>query len=176
MRLTDIVILLVLMGVLLIACGTTPTGIPEVDQVIDAALEGDPENLMPLIAFTSTQCTHADGLGGPPKCRNGESEGSPVEVLPFLGTEGHFTRKEEMASWPGLEASRLHAVYRVSDQAYSEPNYPAGEYAVVLLGKDGVSNVTLQVRAGNIVRVDWGPETPPAIPAEVVGEFLYGPE
>jgi len=42
----------------------------------------------------------------------------------------------------------------VSESAYSDENYPAGEYALVFLGKPEVPTpVTLQVRQGRIVRI-----------------------
>jgi hypothetical protein len=87
-----------------------------------------------------------------------------VEVLPFLGAEGHFIRRADINRLDGLDAAALFAVYEVSESAYSDENYPAGEYALVFLGKPEVPTpVTLQVRQGRIVRIDYGFAHPPEI-------------
>ena len=72
---------------------STRTGIADIDAVLAAVESGDPQQLRDLIRFTTVACTKADGLGGPPKCQSDEAEGMLVEVLPFLGPEGHFLRK-----------------------------------------------------------------------------------
>jgi hypothetical protein len=134
----------------------TRTGIEEIDRIIDIIILGNLDRLREAIAFTETSCTHMDGLGGPPKCREGEEEGTPVEVLPFLGPEGNFLRKDEVQDWPGIEVNGLYAVYRVSEEVYSDENYPAGEYGIAFVaGDDYVYGVVLQVSDGAIVRVDY---------------------
>jgi hypothetical protein len=84
---------------------TTRTGIAEVDNILEVVASGDVEELRSLNQLTSTKCTQREGLGGPPKCRDGEAEGTPVEVLPFLGPEGSYLRKEEIGNRPGFEAA-----------------------------------------------------------------------
>lgn len=160
------------------ATSTPParTGIAELDVIIGTGLKGDTPGLLSLIAFTETRCTFAEGIGGPPKCLPGEKEGTLVEVLPFLGPEGHFFRKQDIQNWKGLDAPELYAVYQVSDRAYSEDNYPAGEYAIVFVRREGnATSVTLQVRQGRIVRIDDGYTYPPRIPQEDVVRYLVSP-
>lgn len=50
----------------------------------------------------------------------------------------------------------LLAVYRVSEQAYSDEAYPAGEYAIAFLTSNGATDLTLQVFDGQVVRFDYG--------------------
>lgn len=133
---------------------STRTGIPDVDAVLAAVESGDPQQLRDLIRFTTVACTTADGLGGPPKCQDGEAEGTLVEVLPFLGSEGHFLREGEAANFPGVNVIGLYAVYKVSDSAYSDEAYPTGEYAVMFKGGENLPDVVLQVRDG-VVRIDY---------------------
>jgi hypothetical protein len=107
-----------------------------------------------VIQFTEAKCTHAEGLGGPPKCREGEAEGTPMEVLPFLGSEGSYLRREEIGNWQGIDVSALYAVYEVSSDVLAEEYFPAGEYVLVLIGTENGFPVALRVIDGRIVRVD----------------------
>ena len=132
---------------------STRTGIEEIDHVLNAL--GDIQELRSLIQLTSTGCTKRDGLGGPPKCLPGEGEGTPVEVLPFLGPEGYFLRKDEIKDWQGFDTSGLLAIYEVSSNAYSDENYPAGHYAILFGGMENEPAVSLRVQDGRIVRVDY---------------------
>lgn len=134
---------------------TTRTGIEDVDNILATVASGDVEALRSLIQFTDTSCTRAEGLGGPPKCREGEVEGTPVEVLPIFGPEGHFFHKEEIERWTGVEATGLYAIYEVASEVVSEADYPAGKYAVMFLDKENEAVISLRVNSGRIVRVDY---------------------
>ncbi len=152
------------------------TGVIELDRIIGAALHGGTDELKSLMKFSQVECTLAEGLGGPPKCMEGEQAGTMVEVFPILDIEGHFLRKADLQSWDGLSVSALAAVYEVSDSAYSDENYPAGQYAIVFIGADENTSVTLQVDQGNIIRMDYEYEFPLSIPAENVVRYLIEPE
>src|SRR5574339_409121 len=58
---------------------TTRSGVAELDPVLDAAASGKVEMLRSRIQFTQAECTWREGLGGPPRCREGEEEGTVVE-------------------------------------------------------------------------------------------------
>ncbi|MCI0549841.1 MAG: hypothetical protein L0287_02685, partial [Anaerolineae bacterium] len=96
-----------------------------------------------------------NALGGPPPCNEGEAEGTLVEVLPILGSEGGHLRKEEIKDSFVLDVTDLYAVYRVSEKVFSDANYPKGDYGVILVGADNSSNVVLQIKEGGIVRIDF---------------------
>lgn len=131
------------------------TGIDAVDRVIEAVLSKDAARVRSLLVFTSVGCTNADGLGGPPKCRAGEAEGTLVDVFPSLGAEGSHMRREDLDAWVPLNVNLVYAVYRVSAQAYTEPAFPAGEYAILFLGAEGHPAVIAQVTQDGIVRLDY---------------------
>ena len=131
---------------------TARTDVEEIDRVLDAI--GDTSKLRSLVQLTATRCTKQEGLGGPPKCLPGEGEGTPVEVLPFLGPEGYFLRNTEINDWQGVEPSGIYAVYEVSSDAYSDENYPAGKYAILFVGKEDRPATVLNIRDSRIVRVD----------------------
>jgi len=139
------------------------TGLDEVDQIIDIVLAKDINEFRQRIKFIISTCTNEMALGGPPQCREEESEGVLIEMLPFLGPEGHFMRRDELNECQGIDAVGLYAVYRVSDEAYSRKEYPAGEYGIVFRTKDPHSIVTLQVENGSILRIDSDFGTPPEI-------------
>lgn len=166
----------------LAACSASPaqsgiqTGMPELDSIVAAVMGGDAGDVRSFIEFTESQCTTAEGLGGPPKCTTGEAAGTAVEVLPILGPEGGFIRKTEIDTWQLPKAGALYAAYEVSDAAYSDPDYPAGDYALVFAGADDTqSSFTLQVRGGRILRVDYGPGPNPEIRVVDVARYLVEP-
>ena len=159
-----------------LAGGDEWTNIDEIDHVIRIALSGDTAALRSIVQFTQSKCTNAKGLGGPPKCVEGEIEGDAVEVLPFLGVEGFFIRKEDIGSWKGLDVSNVYAVYTVSELAYTDPDYPRGTHAIVLTGKGEDSAVTLQITNGQIARIDFMFGEPPVIREVDVESYLLSPQ
>ena len=182
---THLEIYIVITAVIFSACATpstqiynvpaNSTGVIELDKIIDIVLRGDTNELKSVIRLTQTNCTFADGLGGPPKCLGKEQEGAIVEVLPILDSEGHFLRKDELESWDGLEVSALFAVYEAAKPIYVDENYPSGKYAIVFIGKDKNTNITLRVDQGSIVRIDYGFGSPPAIREDEVVRYLIQP-
>lgn len=132
----------------------TRTGLTDIDPVLAAVASGDPEELRGLIQYTNAPCTWKDGLGGPPKCREGEAEGTVLEVLPYLGSEGTFIRKSEIANWPGIDAAALYAVLGVGEKARREEYYLPGEYVALFLQNDNRDGVALHITDGRVVRVD----------------------
>jgi hypothetical protein len=134
---------------------TTQTGITGIDQVLEAVANGDSQRLRSLIEFTDAVCTRQDGLGGPPKCREGEAEGTPVQVLSFLAGEGSFIRKEDIGAWPGIAASGIYAVYEVNAAVISsEQYYPVGKYVILFVSGENQPAVALRIGERGIVRVD----------------------
>jgi hypothetical protein len=133
----------------------TMTQIAEIDLVLYAVASGDPQQLRDLFEYSQIACQTVNALGGPPPCRAGEAEGTIVEVLPSLGPEGSYLRKDEVDNFPGLNVIGVYAVYQVSDTAYSEVNFPAGEYAIMYTAPDHVPGIVLQIRSGRIIRIDY---------------------
>lgn len=134
---------------------TTQTGIETIDQVLEAVASGDLQSLRALVEFTNAVCTQQDGLGGPPKCREGEAEGTPVEVLSFLGGEGSFIRRDEIDNWTGINVSGVYAVYEVNAAVLSaEQYYPVGRYVIVFVSGESQPAVALRIGERGIVRVD----------------------
>jgi hypothetical protein len=154
-------------------------GIEEIDNVLIAVASGDLQTLRSLVSFTTAKCTLLDGLGGPPQCLPGEAEETPVEVLPFLGSEGSFIRKDEIENWQGIEASGLYAIYRVSEDVKSEEYYPAGKIAIIFVPLENRPAASLRLGEGRIVRVDQifdtFPESLEAILQREASELILAP-
>jgi hypothetical protein len=119
---------------------------------MDAVLGGDIDALRELVRYTTTHCTTALGLGGPPKCEHDEMESTWVQVFPILGSEGGFVRRQSIDDVLRFEVKGLYAVYRVPENAYKEEYWPAGEYGIVFVQKDGLLLTVLSDRGG-IVRI-----------------------
>jgi hypothetical protein len=113
------------------------------------------QSLRALIEFTNAECTQQDGLGGPPKCRTGEAEGTPVEVLAFLGSEGSFLRKDEIDNWTGVQAAGVYAIYEVNAAVITaEQYYPTGRYVILFVSEENQLATALRIGESGIVRVD----------------------
>lgn len=132
----------------------TTTGIEIVDKVVAAVTSTDHKGLSDLIHYTNAKCTKAQGLGGPPKCLDNEADGTPVDVLPMLGSEGSFLRKTDVTPEFFQGQYQLLAVFKVKPDANPDPDYPAGVYGVLLLRTDQASYKTLRVDDQGIVRID----------------------
>ncbi len=134
----------------------TMTQIEEIDLILAAVASGDAQAVRNLFGFSTIACkTVVNALGGPPPCRAGEKEGAMVEVLPFLGPEGSYLRKDEVSNFPGLNVTGVYAIYQVSETAYSEENFPKGDYAIMLTAPENLPNIVLQIKNGQIVRIDY---------------------
>lgn len=134
----------------------TRTGILQIDQVIDVFLLGDAADQWELLTFIEVGCTYVDGYREPPPCREGEEEGTLVEVFPFLGTVGSHSRRDELEDWGGIEVIGLYAVFTPSENVFTDEYYPVGEYVVAFMGSSGRDVQIVHVNAeGQIVRIDW---------------------
>ena len=133
----------------------TMTQIEEIDLILAAIASSDVQAVRNLFGFTITACKTVNALGGPPACREGEAEGTSVDVLPFLGSEGSYLRKDEVNNFPGLTVTGVYAIYQVSETAYSEENFPKGDYGIMLTAQENIPNIVLQIKNGQIVRIDY---------------------
>ncbi len=133
-----------------------PTTIEEVDTILAAINSNDKQKLTDLFSYITIACkTIVNGLGGPPPCPEGKADGTLVEVLPVLSSEGYYLYKDEISNWPGLDVAGLYAVYQVSESAYSDENFPKGNYGMILVGEENDLNVVLQITDARIVRIDY---------------------
>ena len=153
---------------------STRTGIETVDRVLDAVGSSDPQALRDQVEFLTTPCTKQEGFGGPAKCREAEAEGTSVEGLAFISSEGGIIRKDEIENWTGVDAAGIYAVYEVNAAAgFSEQYYPSGKHVILLVRGESEPALALRIGESGIVRVDdvfdFSPE---ALRAKVEAEAL----
>ncbi|UCF28718.1 MAG: hypothetical protein JSW42_03260, partial [Chloroflexota bacterium] len=124
-----------------------------IKPVIEAFLFGSIMERTELVSYTTTACTKADGLGGPPKCEFGEAEGTLVEVLPILAGEGTYSRPDTVESALDFTVMDLFAVYRVPEDVLQAENSAAREYGVIFSREMNAvpMPVTVFVEDGRIV-------------------------
>lgn len=68
------------------------TGDPALDAIIEAVEERDIATLSGLVEYQEIGCTNALGMGGPPKCTDGQEHGDISRVFPHSACEGTWTR------------------------------------------------------------------------------------
>lgn len=128
-----------------------------IDSIIKAVLSNDPEQVRPLIQFQTIPCTTAEGLGGPPKCAEGQAEGTEVTGFPVLGGEGGFVDETTIdGTLNSLKTGGLFGVYIVPTDPPAEPYYPKGRYALVFSpAEEGPPPFTIRATDEGIVRIDY---------------------
>ena len=154
----------------------TRTGLESLDKVLEAILSNQVEDRRAFVTYTVVTCTTADGLGGPPKCQPGEAEGTLLEVLPILGSEGHHARRESIDQTLSFHVKGLYAVYLIPEDLWQDESFPAGEYGVVVVMADNPFPMTVHVKEGGIIRLDYHlGKTPAEVIQELEGELILPP-
>jgi hypothetical protein len=131
---------------------TTPrtTGVAELDSFLDLVESNDVAMIRDLIDLQTLPCTTALGLGGPPQCREGETEGTEVSVFAFSVCEPEWLREEQIT--PNLEQAFSYTFRRYA--AYEED----GNYVAVFEAEEepvvgAAVAVTVIMDSGRIVKI-----------------------
>ena len=148
-------------------------GLESLDKVLEAILSNRIEDRRAFVTYTVVGCTTADGLGGPPKCQAGEAEGTLLEVLPILGSEGHHARRESIDQALSFQVEGLYAIHLIPEDVWQDESFPAGEYGVVVVLVDNPFPMTVHVKEGGIIRLDYHlGKTPVEVIEETEGELI----
>ena len=149
------------------------TNIPEVDQALAVILSNSIAEKRSLIDYTTVGCTHQLGMGGPPKCDQGIAEGTAITYFPVLGPgEGQPVMPGNIDGTLDFIVTELVAVYRPPVDAFRSEDYPIGEYSLLFATEQDDLPVTVQLRNGRIVRLDFGPYPVEHILPKIKGEFI----
>jgi hypothetical protein len=141
---------------------------PEVDAVVAAVLSNDPAEIRPRMRFETLACAITQGPSTQPPCREGEPEGTQVNVLELGTCEGEFRRADELDGLVAMtEATALYGVY-----AGPASQGPDGDYVAVFTrptadGSGGAVAVTID--NGIIVYYKFGCTETPEQLVELLG-------
>ena len=141
------------------------SGDPTIDLVIEAVERQDVPALLELTELQSVACVASlEGLGGPPLCREGEEEGTIVEVFPAAYCEGVLDHFPGAVLGQFVSAARgLYAVTEGPDEERSVPYWPVGDTFIVFHTESaiGLNAGRLVLEDGRLVMASFGcPGTP----------------
>lgn len=147
------------------------TGIDIVDTIVRAVRDGEYRVLDGLVQYETIGCTNATGAGGPPKCGDGEAEGTPIKAVQAASCEYYYAREGELVfelvgyGSPQGDGGVVHGVYRIGVSSDLLVYWPDAKYAVVLnrIGPaDGLFVFTVFADEDGIVGVTSGCGESPA--------------
>jgi hypothetical protein len=154
------------------------TGIDEIDAVIDVILSEDINARLDIVRLTTAACTMETGLGGPPKCKGEEDDGTPIDIFPISYGEGIFIRPGSLREVFSFSIRGLFAVYKLPEEEFKAQYWPAGDYGIVFTSEDDGNPhiITVLVEDGRIVRLGFDYDWPPFERVrEKSDEFILSP-
>ena len=135
------------------------TGIAALDAAIATFLSNDVNARRELVQYTTTGCTTVDGLGGPPKCVEGQADGTPVTYFPVLGPgEGSPVLPVNIDQSIDVVVAELFAAVRLGQPVVVDEYYPAGTYGLIFRAAAGEGPSGIHARLdenGRMVRLDY---------------------
>jgi len=152
------------------------TGVEPVDRVLQIFLAQAFDQRMDLIRTLTTGCTTTEYFVGPPLCRAGQVEGTPVEVFPYrMYRASHFAASDELETLLEFPLEGLYAVYKIPEATFKETWWPAGEYSVVFASAEDDLGVEVVIEGGQVVRIEFWPLTPVEVLNGAEFEYLLAP-
>jgi hypothetical protein len=152
------------------------TSIEVVDAVIDAVLAGDQEVLGSMVRLTTAGCTTASGLGGPPKCRPDQADGTEVSFFPILGPgEGSPVPPEQVESLLDFQVQELYAVYELDQEIRAAADWPEGKYGLIFIPQAEGAQITLIVSDAGIVGMDSSSQAPDQLLEQRAERIILAP-
>lgn len=117
-----------------------PTSAPTFADLARIILQTARDNRLDLIEelarFSPVPCTTTvEGIGGPPECRAGEANGTPVDVMLGAACEGFYVREGELPFETFAlvvdDGPPVFGIYRVTSSNIVQ-GWPDAKYVVVL--------------------------------------------
>jgi len=158
--------------------GNVATGFPEVDYIVNTALQLKAIDLAGLTGYQRIPCVEeSEGAASPPVCRVTEDIGQDVEAYPVLQCELVWERPEVLTDIyrEALgDEPRLVTIYRPQDR----PLVLDADYVAVFDTNpgDATAGVALSIKDGRIVQVEYDCNNFAGLYAgEKVQEFVVAP-
>jgi hypothetical protein len=143
----------------------TRTGIEEVDAVIAALINADPEALVALLRYSAVACVpEHEGIGSRPVCADDEPPNTLVEVLPGSVCEGYYTRPAEAEAQVRALAEEWRQLYAVVLNPEPNPESPFERHTYnVIFATAAYDPFLLELGAGDggITRISYNCGIPP---------------
>jgi hypothetical protein len=154
----------------------TRTGVPVVDNTIEAFLAGDRAQRRELLELVSAECVEDDYGVGPPRCPEGTPTGTLLEVFPYqLYRESEFASGDELDGILDFQIKGLYAVQPLRD-GFDESWWPRGEYNIVFAsGENDNAIAVITDQGGNVVRIEFSELTPVELLYGYSGEYILAP-
>lgn len=134
------------------------TGNPQVDQVIDATLEGQIPTLERLVTLVPVRCvvpTQAGGPGQEPVCQKGQAEGTLIPAFAHDSCEAHY--ETDLAAAKATMAAFFRAPLGLQSVYPLTRTEEAGVYAILFVTTDKGEPRSIYVNgAGRIIGVQIG--------------------
>lgn len=151
------------------------SGDPALDAIIEAIAARDMAAIASLVTYQEIGCTHAEGLGGPPKCEAAHTEGEVLRVFPVAESHGYWT-DTAVQTLGGLahSARGLYLAATVEGDADLGGEWPEAD-AILQFHTDWFgqpSSARLHVSDGRIVAVWFG--AGPTDPANLTEAGIQG--
>ena len=145
------------------------TSDPLLDAIIRAVDERDVATLAGLVELQEVGCTFEQGVGGPPKCPEGASEGDLMRVFPASSCESYWTDTPVVElGYISQEARGLYAAVELKDGA--------GHSLIFHRDVNGQAwGAAIIVEDGRITSVAAGCGMPPEGLNSAGGEIIAGP-
>jgi hypothetical protein len=156
------------------------TGIREIDKLITIVLGNDTEEKVAQVQFSTAGCTKVMGLGGAPKCKEDQGEGTLVDYVPVLGPgEGSTILPEKIVGLLDFQVESIYAAYRRVNRPITDHYYAPGTYGLVFTtSPEEQATQYILVHAnddGQIVRLDYLPWKPDELIEKEAGQLLILP-
>jgi hypothetical protein len=153
---------------------STRTGNADIDPVLAAVESGNGQQIFAITGFSQAACTdHPEGIGAPPKCPQGVSEGTPIEVIPVSACEGALVPRTDFEASPAVPGVGMPL-----DTIVRADSSQAWQYTVMFTNPTNGLAAALYVTKGKITGTWSGCSETPAewLASQPHGEFILPPK
>ena len=151
------------------------TGIPEVDVILTAFLNGDASQRAAFAETITEGCTTEQFSIGPPPCENGMQAGTIVERFTYRRyREERYVKPEEITELMDFTVRGLYAIAAYTQRS-DVGEVEVGEYHLALVSDSEQKLIIVMVNQGRVVEIDFWELTPPEVFSNFGGLYILPP-
>ncbi len=152
------------------------TGIPGLDDVLEAFLRGDASQRATFAETIQEACTEQLFSIGPPPCEEGMEPGTIVERFPYRRFRDRlYVKPEEIIGLMDFPIDGLFAIAHFPPPGTESQDPPTGIFHVALVSKADQKLVNLIVDLGRVVEIEFWELTPPEVYSDFRGNYVLPP-